>query len=158
MTTIKIFTCWYIKKVLKNVYAFSIKRLAAAKQLIRRNSICCLKNQAIFHRVNIEIGLTPPLPLFVFILSLRNPLPLPQQTQDFPLVLRTWGGGDSSKFDEEGLSQYMGEFGGRMKILLKNTCGGVHLTVKLPAISLQAWKFTKNELLLSYFWTILARF
>ena len=30
---------------------------------------------------------------------------------------------------------------------LKNTCEGVHLLVKLPAISLQACKFTKNELL-----------
>ena len=67
------------KKSLKNVYAFLIKLLATAKQLIRRNSICCLKNQAIFHRVSIEIGLTPPLPLFVFIHSLRTPLPPPQQ-------------------------------------------------------------------------------
>ena len=32
----------------KNVYAIFIKLLATAKQLIRRNSICCLKNQAIF--------------------------------------------------------------------------------------------------------------
>ena len=68
------------KKSLKHVYAFLIKLLATAKQLIRRNSICCLKNQAIFHRVNIEIGLTLPLPLFVFIQSLRTPLPPPQQT------------------------------------------------------------------------------
>ena len=59
--------------IYKNVYAFFIKLLATAKQLIRRNSICCLKNQAIFHRVSIEIGLTPPLPLFVFIRSLRTP-------------------------------------------------------------------------------------
>ena len=77
--------------IYKNVYAFFIKLLATAKQLIRRNSICCLKNQAIFHRVSIKIGLTPPFPLFVFIRSLRTPLPPPQQTQGFPQVLRTWG-------------------------------------------------------------------
>ena len=55
---------------------YLIKLLATAKQLIRRNFICCLKIQAIFHRVNIEIGLTPPFSLFVFIRSLRTPLPL----------------------------------------------------------------------------------
>ena len=46
-----------------------------------------------------------------------------------------------------GLSQYMGGEHGGFKMLLKNTCEGVHLLVKLPAISLQAYKFTKNELL-----------
>ena len=47
-----------------------------------------------------------------------------------------------------GLSQYMGGGEhGEFKMLLKNTCEGVHLLVKLPAISLQAYKFTKNELL-----------
>ena len=80
ITTIKIFTYRYLKKVLKNVYAFLIKLLATAKQLIRRNFISCLKNQAIFCRVSIEIGLTPPLTLFVFIRSLRTPFPRPQQT------------------------------------------------------------------------------
>ena len=34
-----------------------------------------------------------------------------------------------------------------LKMLLKNTCHGVHMLVKLPAISLQACKFVKNELL-----------
>ena len=49
----------YIKKSLRLL----IKLSATTKQLIRRNSICCLKNQAIFfHRVSIEIGLAPPLP------------------------------------------------------------------------------------------------
>ena len=62
--TIKIFTCGYIKKNLKNVYAFLINFLTTPKQLIRRNSICRLKNQAIFHRKSIEIGLTPPLPCY----------------------------------------------------------------------------------------------
>ena len=75
-----IFTCWYIKKVLKNVYAFFLKLLATAKQLIRRNSIFCLKNKEIFHRVSIVIGLTPSIPLFVFIRSLRTLLPPSQQT------------------------------------------------------------------------------
>ena len=31
-----------------------------------------------------------------------------------------------------------GSMGWRLKMLLKNTCEGVHLIVKLPAISLQA--------------------
>ena len=51
------------------------------------------------------------------------------------------------------LSQYMGE----LKMLLKNTCEGVHLLEKLPAISLQACKFTENELH-TYFSRVLARF
>ena len=33
----------------------------------------------------------------------------------------------------------------------KNTCEGIHLIVKLSTISLQACKFTKNELLHKYF-------
>ena len=136
------------KKSLKNVYAFLIKLLATAKQLIRRNSICCLKNLAIFHRVSIEIALTPPLPLFVFIYSLRTPPPPSTTNPGFPAGVENMGG--SSKFDGEGLSQYMGGAWG-VKILLKNTCGGVHFIVKLLAISLQACKFTKNELLHSYF-------
>ena len=32
-------------------------------------------------------------------------------------------------------------------MLSENTCEGVHMTVKLPAISLQVCRFTKNELL-----------
>ena len=60
-------------------------------------------------------------------------------------------GGGSSKFDwgegvGGGLSKYMGGAWGRLKMLSKNTCDGVHLIVKLPAVSLQACKFTKNEL------------
>ena len=39
-----------------------------------------------------------------------------------------------------------GACGEGLKTLLKNTCEEVHLLVKLPAISLQACKFTKNEL------------
>ena len=66
-------------------------------------------------------------------------------------MLRTWAGGGSSKFDGGrggvcGLSQYMGEHGG-FKMLSKNTCEEVYLIIKLPAISLQPYKFTKNEFL-----------
>ena len=75
------------KKKKKNVYTFLMKSnficwnmlkteklLATVMQLIRKNSVCCLKSQAIFfHRVNVETGLTPT-PLFVFVRYLRNPL------------------------------------------------------------------------------------
>ena len=82
----KIYILIYIYiKVLKNVYVFLIKLLTTAKQLIRRNFACCLKNQAIFHRVSIEISLTPLLPLFAFIRSLRIP-PYPSTTN--PLLKR----------------------------------------------------------------------
>ena len=54
-------------------------------------------------------------------------------------------------------SQYMGRGMGGLKMLLKNTWEGVHLIVKLSAKSLQACKFTKNELH-TYFSRILARF
>ena len=47
---------------------------------------------------------------------------------------------------------------GVFKMLLKNACEGVHMLVKLPAISLQACKFSKNELLHTYSSRILARF
>ena len=59
ITTIKIFTYWNINKVY---------------------FICCLKNQEIFHREKIDIGLALPLPLFVFVRFLRAPLPPPQRT------------------------------------------------------------------------------
>ena len=47
---------------------------------------------------------------------------------------------------------------GELKMLLKSACEGVHLIVKLSAISLQACKFAKNELLHTDFSRILARF
>ena len=54
------------------------------------------------------------------------------------------GGGSSSKFDGgRGLSQYMGRAWWGLKLLSKKTCKRVHLIGKLPAISLQACKFTK---------------
>ena len=61
-------------------------------------------------------------------------------------VSHRWGGGGGrgySKFNVGGgggLSQYMGKHGG-LEMLLKNTCEGVHLLVKLLAISRQACKF-----------------
>ena len=69
-------------------------------------------------------------------------------------------GGGSSKFDGEGgglKSKHRGAWG-ELKMLSKNTCEGVHLIVKLLAISLQASKFTKNEFLHTHFSRILARF
>ena len=48
--------------------------------------------------------------------------------------------------------------GGGLKMLLKNTCEGVHLIVKLLSISLQACKFTKNKPPHTYFSRILGRF
>ena len=67
-------------------------------------------------------------------------------------LLSHWGGG-SSKFDERGLEkgrEHGGSMGG-LKTLLKNTCEEVHLLLKLPATSQQDYKFTKNELLHTYF-------
>ena len=46
--------------------------------------------------------------------------------------------------------------GGGLKTQFKNTYEGVHLLVKLPAKSLQACEFTKNEVLHTYFSRILA--
>ena len=67
------------------------------------------------------------------------------------------GGGGSLKFDEGVGSVHGGSMRG-LKMLSKNTCEGVYSIVKLRAISLQACKFTKNELLHTYFPRILARF
>ena len=67
--------------------------------------------------------------------------------------------GGSSKFDggrggDWGLeSIHEGSMGA-----VENTCKGVHLLVKLPAMSLRASKCTKNELFHTYFSSILARF
>ena len=52
----------------------------------------------------------------------------------FPAGVENMGG--SSKFDGGYLSQYVGGAWKGLKMLLKNTCEGVHLIVKLPAISL----------------------
>ena len=60
----------------------------------------------------------------------------------------------------QGLSQYMGQHGrgGGLKMLLKNTCEGVFLIVKLLAISLQACKFTKITKIYNFFTHILQGF
>ena len=50
-----------------------------------------------------------------------------------------------------------GAWGG-LKMLLKNTCEELHLKVKLLAITLEACKFTKNELLHTHISKILALF
>ena len=77
--------------------------------------------------------------------------PMPSPIMVNPGVARQslMGGGRKSKHEGS-----MGE----LKMLLKNACERVHLIVKLPAISLQASKLTKNELLHTYFPRILARF
>ena len=80
--------------------------------------------------------------------------------QGFPQMLRTWGGA-LQNFMGGGGGEHESKHGGcmgRLKTLLKNTCEGVHLFVKLLAVRLQACKFTKNELLHTYFSGILARF
>ena len=53
-----------------------------------------------------------------------------------------WGGAPQNLMMGD-LSQTWGE----LRMLSKNTCQGVQLIKKLPAISLQDSKFTKNELL-----------
>ena len=78
--------------------------------------------------------------------------------QGFPQVFQTWGGGAPQNLMEGGLKSKHGESMVELKMLSKNTCERVHLIVKLQAISLQASKFTKNELLYTYFSRILARF
>ena len=84
----------------------------------------------------------------------------------FPTGVTNMGGTgeSSSKFDggwgggRGGLSQNMAAAWGKLKMLSKNACEGVHLIVKLPVISLKASKFTKYELLHTYFSRILAIF
>ena len=57
------------------------KLLATAKQLIRKNSICCFKYQAIFlqseRAVRLQPRPQPPLPLFAFVHFLLTPPPPP---------------------------------------------------------------------------------
>ena len=91
-------------------------------------------------------------PQFSILFYFLPPIPTTTINQSFLQVLRTWeglcppiGGGGSLKFDGEDLSRYIGGAWGH-KTLLKNTCAGVHLLLKLLAISLQVCKFTKNEL------------
>ena len=64
------------------------------------------------------------------------------------------GGGSCSKFDGGLKSKH----GVSLKCCWKIPVKGVHLIAKLLAMSLQASKFTKNELLQTYLSRILARF
>ena len=72
------------------------------------------------------------------------------------------GGALQNLMEERLRSIYGGVWGGKgrggLKMLSKNTCEGVHLIVKLLALNLKASKFTKNELLRTYFSKILAVF
>ena len=56
----------------------------------------------------------------------------------FPTGVEGMGGALQNLMGGGGLSQYMGGAWGRLKMVPKNNCKGVHLIVKLPAISLQA--------------------
>ena len=76
--------------------------------------------------------------------------------QGFQQVSRTWG--ETPQNLMVGLKSKHGGSMGELKILSKNTCEVVHLIKKLPTISLEASKFTKNELLYTSFSRILARF
>ena len=61
----------------------------------------------------------------------------------FPTSVEDMGGVDFQNLMGRAKVNTWGEHGG-LKIVPKNTCEGVHLIVTLPAISLQACKFTKN--------------
>ena len=58
---------------------------------------------------------------------------------------------------EEGLESIHRGSMGELKMVLKNTCEGVHLLLKFPAISLHVCIFTKNKLQTN-FSMILSRF
>ena len=68
-------------------------------------------------------------------------------------ILKIWWGGAGG-----GLSQNMEGAWGELKMLSKKICDRVHLIVNLSAIILQSSRFTKSELLHTYFSRILARF
>ena len=69
----------------------------------------------------------------------------------FPTGVENMGGALQNLMGGRGLSQNMGEAWRELKMLSQNTCEGVHLIVKLPAKSLQACKFSKNDFLHTYF-------
>ena len=75
----------------------------------------------------------------------------------FPTVVENMGGGTLHNLMGGALVNAWGQHGG-LKMMLKNTCEGVNLKVKLPAISLQTCKFTKNEFLHTHFSRILTGF
>ena len=69
------FIYMYKKKVKKNIYACLIKLLATTKQFIRRNSFCCLKNQAIFFHREHRDRLDSSPPSIHFHLFFKPPSP-----------------------------------------------------------------------------------
>ena len=82
----------------------------------------------------------------------------------FPTGVVNMGGGGGALQNLMGgrgggwLESKHGESMGELKMLSKNTCERVHLMKKLLAISLQASKFTKNELFNTSFSKVLATF
>ena len=58
----------------------------------------------------------------------------------------------------EGFESIHGVKEGGLKVMLKNAFEEVHLLVNILGIRLQAHKFTKNDLLHTYFSRIVARF
>ena len=79
------------------------------------------------------------------------------EKQGVAIGVGTWGGGAPQNL-MGGLKSKHGGSLGELKMLSTNTCKGVHLIVKLPAISLQASKSVKSEHLHTYFSRILPRF
>ena len=75
----------------------------------------------------------------------------------FPTGVENMGGGVLHNLMGGALVNAWEQHGG-LKMLLKNTCEGGNLKVKLPGISLQTSKFTKNEFLHTHFSRILAGF
>ena len=75
ITTLKMFTWSYRKKSLKKCLCLFNKTFSnyQATWLFE-------KSGNFFRMVSIEIGLSPPLPLFLLICSLRTSLSPPQQT------------------------------------------------------------------------------
>ena len=67
----------------------------------------------------------------------------------FPTGVANMGGAPQNLMGE--LKSKNGGAWGELKMLSKNTFEGVHLIVKVPAVRLQASKFTQNELLHTYF-------
>ena len=103
--------------------------------------------------VNIEI-LTSNLTYFWWIVTQNHIC-----VHGFPQMLRTWVRRGAPRNLMGGvLKSKHGGAWGELNMLSKNTCEGVNLIVKLPPISLQDSKCTKNKLLHTYFSRILARF
>ena len=95
------------------------------------------------------VKITPQIPTTTQKFSSQQNFPSPQWAYipGLPTGVENMGGLES-----------IHGWGGGGKMLLKNICEGIHMLVKLPAISLQACKFTKNELFHTYFSRILATF